>query len=432
MSDTTSIKQRFFSSLKRGTGEAYLIQKDNPNIDFSSLILKGATTNFAYDNQAEGSRADYIYQLIQKSKRKERIINAVLRKMEFEKDDLHGLDQMCDLAVIFYKNGNVKAKTALYNRFEKNNLDEFEFCGQEQIIKIDGINGILKVAEVVGESLFENPDDFEDSWIIDDFQKQNKTLDVYDELKKASQNNKFIKAYYDYILKNKWKKYRGKKIKQFTYELVKEKMQSGRLVFLSSDRINELTDDEVDKLANEFLAEKNNHKRELYLRFFSSRKFPFDYNPIFQIALGENPKNTRLVEYALESLKYFSSTEIRELALEKIKKVKNPCDYLNLLVSNYKSGDWEVLTEIVNRSDNFEFIHSIVFGFIDIYKANPTTECREPLETIYKKMNCGLHREDILEILMDNNVLSDEIFKEIQFDSYFKVRKLYRQKKNGR
>jgi hypothetical protein len=432
MSDTTNIKRQFLNSLKRGTGEAFLIQKNNPNIDFSSSIIKGATTNFAYDNQAEGSRADYIYQFIKQSKHKEKIIKAVLKKLQFEKNDLHGLDQMCDLAVIFYKDGNVEAKTALCNRFEKNNFEEYEFCGQEQLMKIDGIHGVLKVAEVIGKTLFENPDDYEDSWRIDDFQKQNKTLDVYDELKKASQNNKFVNAYYDSILKNKWKKYRRKKIKQFTYELIKEKMESGRLIFLSSDRTNELTDNEVEKLANEFLAEKNNQKKELYLRFFSSRKFPFDNNTILKIASGKNPKNTRLVEYALESLKYFSSTEIRELALEKIKVVKNPSDYLNLLVSNYKSGDCKVLTEIANRSDNFDFIHSIVFGFIDIFKANPTTECKEPLELIYKKMNCGLHREDILEILIDNNVLSDEIFKEIQFDSYDKVRKLYRQNKNGR
>ena len=432
MSDTTSIKQRFFSSLKRGTGEAYLIQKDNSNIDFSSLILKGTTTNFAYDNQAEGSRADYIYQLIQKSKHKEKIISTFLTKLQFEKNDLHGLDQMCDLAVHFYKDGNIAAKTALYNRFEKNNLEEYEFCGQEQLMKIDGINGVLKVAEVVGKTLFENPDDYEDSWRIDDFQKQNKSLDVYDELKKASQNNKFVKTYYDSILKNKWIKPRRGKIKRFTYELIKDKMENGKFYLLASERNNELTDSEVDKLANEFLVEKSNQRKELYLRFFSSRKFPFDCESIFQIAKGKNPRNTRLVEYAVESLKYFSSTEIRKLALEKIKVVKNPCDYLNLLIANYKNGDNEILTELANRSDNFDFVHSIVFGFINIYKANPTIECKEPLESIYRKMNCGLHREDILEILIDNNVLSDEIYKEMQFDSYGKIRTLYRQKKNGR
>lgn len=105
---------------------------------------------------------------------------------------------------------------------------------------------------------------------------------------------------------------------------------------------------------------------------------------------------------------------------------------MNLLVSNYENGDHKLLTEIASRSDDFDFIHSIVFGFIDIYEANSTKDCKEPLEVIYNKMNCGIHRKDIIKILLDNNVLSDKIFAELEFDSYDTVRKIYRQNKNGR
>lgn len=432
MNDTANIKRQFFDSLKRGTGEAYILLKENRDIDFSDLIIKGAIKNYSYDNQSEGSRADYIYRLIRNSKQKDKIIKSVLTKLVSEKNDYYGLDQMCDLAVKFYKAGHLEAKTALYNRFEKNSLEDYEFCGQDQLMEIDGINGILKVAEIVGKTLFENPDDYEESWRIDYFQKRHKSIDIYAELKKASNKSEYIKAYYDSIIKNKWTLPRRRKIKRFTYELIKESIENKRYGFLSSKRNNELTENEVEKLANEFLAEKDNIKKERYLRFFSSRKFPFDYKPIFLIASGKNPKKTRMVEYAVESLKHFSAKEIRQLALEKLSTEKNPCDYLDLLVSNYQKGDYKLLTEIANRSDDYEFIHSIVFGFIDIYEANATKECKEPLETIYNKMNCGLHRKDIVKILLDNKVLSDKIFAELEFDSDDSVRKLYRQNKNSR
>ena len=82
MSDhSTDIKRQFSNSLKRGTGEAYLILQDNPNIDFSDSIIKGAITNYAYDQQSEGSRAVYIYQFIKKVKQKDKIIKAVLTKL---------------------------------------------------------------------------------------------------------------------------------------------------------------------------------------------------------------------------------------------------------------------------------------------------------------------------------------------------------------
>lgn len=432
MNDTANIKRQFFDSLKRGTGEAYILLKGNRNIDFSDLIIKEAIKNYSYDNQSEGSRADYIYRLIRYSKQKDKVVKSVLTKLVAEKNDYYGLDQMCDLAVKFYKAGHLEAKTALYDRFEKNSLEDYEFCGQDQLMEIDGINGILKVAEIVGKILFENPDEYEESWRIDYFQKRHKSIDIYSELKKASTKNKYIKAYYDSILKNKWTLPRRRKIKKFTYELIKESIQNKRYGFLSSKRNNELTDEEVEKLAKEFLVEKDNVLKERYLRFFSSRKFPFEYKPIFKIASGKNPKNTRIVEYAVASLKYFSAKEIRQLALEKIITKKNPCDYLNLLVSNYKKGDCKLLTEIVNRSDDYDYIHSIVFGFIDIYESNSTKECKEPLETIYNKMNCGLHRKDIVKILLDNKVLSNKIFAELEFDSDDSIRKLYKKNKNSR
>lgn len=432
MNDTANIKQQFFDSLKRGTGEAYILLKENRHIDFSDLIIKGAIKNYSYDNQSEGSRADYIYRLIRNSKQKDKIVKSILTKLLSEKNDDYGLDQMCDLAVKFYKAGYSEAKQVVYKRFEKNILEDYAFCGTEAMMELHGVEGVLKVAELVGEILIENPDDYESSWRIDDFQKRNKQVEIYKELEKASSTNKFIKAYYNSIIENKWTLPRHRKIKRFTYELVKEKMESKRFGFLSSDRNNELTELEVEKLANEFLTEKDNQKKELYLRFFSARKFPFDYTPIFKIANGRNPKNTRLVEYAIEALKHFKSDEIRQFAIDRIKTKKNPADFLCLLVSNYKKGDFKLLTEVINRSDDYDYIHSIVFGLIDIYQANSTKECKEPLELIYNKMNCGLHRIDIVEILIKNEVLSDKIFEELEFDSDDDIRKIYRRKKNGR
>jgi hypothetical protein len=428
----TDIKRQFFNSLKRGTGEAYLILQDNPNIDFSDIIIKGAITNYAYDQQSEGSRAVYIYQFIKKVKQKDKIIKAVLTKLQVEKKDYWSLDQMCDLAVFFFKARHPEAKKALYNRFEKNALEGYEFCGKNQLMEIDGINGVLKVAEIVGRKILEE-NDSEDSYLIDTFQKKHKDLSVYAELAKASKKNKFIGAYHKSILENKWTFSKRRKFTKFSYELVKEKIESNKFRVISFDRANDLSIEGIEKLASELLAEKNKQKQELYLRFFAKRKFPFDYQPILKIASGKNPAKTRLVEFSVDVLKYFSGKDIRKLALAKLKAEKNPFKYLDLLVSNYKKGDNKLLNEIVNRSGNHDFIHSIGSGYINIYEANETKECREPLETIYKKMNCGLCRKNVIKLLLGNNVLADKIRQEIKFDSNKEVRKLYKLTgKNGK
>ncbi|HTM66286.1 MAG TPA: hypothetical protein VL093_08200 [Flavipsychrobacter sp.] len=428
---TTDIKRQFFDSLKRGTGEAFILLNENPDIDFSKLIIKGAVRNYAYDRQAERSRADYIYRLIKNAKQKDKIVKSVLTRLQSEKEDDYGLDQMCDLAVMFFKAGYTTAKQALFNRFEKNILDDYTFCGTGALMEVAGMEGVLKAAELIGKILHEDPEDYESSWRIDDFQKRHKDIDVYKELAKAATKNEFIKIYYDSIQKNKWALPKGKKTKRYTYELIKKRMDEKKLPFISSKRNSELTADEVEKLADEFLAEKDNERKEMYLRFFSSLKFPYDYEPIFKLAKGRNPKNTWLVTFALKALKYFRSDELRAFALEQIKKRKNPEDYLILLVSNYKKEDYKLLTEVASRSNSYDFIHSIVSDFINIYEANPTKECKEPLELIYNKMNCGIHRRHIVRILIANDVLSQRTLKELEFDSDEGVRNLFQEKKNS-
>ncbi len=395
MSDTQLIQQQFFHSLKLGTGEAYLILKQNLNIDFSNLIIKGATTTFTYDRQFEGSRASYIFRLIQKSKQREKIIKAVLKKLKTQKHDYYGLDQLCDLAVFFYKSGYREAKTVLYDRFEKGSLADFILCGQSQVMEVGGIEGVLKVAEAIGKDLLADPEDYEDSWRIDEFQKKHKSISVYTVLEQASQNNPAIKTYYDSILKHKRTVYRRKKQSRFTYETLKERMEKN-IFYVSKENASQLSTEEVEKLATELLNETDPKQQELYLHFFTERKFPFDFNYLLKIATSKPRKKTRLTNLALESLKHFRADEIRQLALEKLGTAKNPAHYLYLLVSNYQNGDYQLLCEVANRSDDYDYIHSLVSGFIEIYRNNPTTECKEPLELIYNKMNCGIHRKSIV------------------------------------
>ena len=75
MTNNKTIKQRFQSSIRRGTGEAHLIMQQNPTVDFSTDIIKASLTNYAYDGQSEGSRDLYLSELIALSKQHDKILN---------------------------------------------------------------------------------------------------------------------------------------------------------------------------------------------------------------------------------------------------------------------------------------------------------------------------------------------------------------------
>lgn len=119
MTDNKLIKQKFRSSIKRGTGEAHLIMQNNPTVDFSSDIIKASLKNYAYDGQSEGSRALYLSELIELSKQKDKIRQAILSGLATERQDTWALVQLFDLATIFAKQGHKDAKRAIYKRFFK-------------------------------------------------------------------------------------------------------------------------------------------------------------------------------------------------------------------------------------------------------------------------------------------------------------------------
>lgn len=419
-----NIKQKFRSAIKRGTGEAHILIKENPTVDFSKEIIEAALFNFAYDAQSEGSRDFYIAELINLSGQKEKILPVIYDALETESNDDWSTEQIFDIAAIFAKEGDERAKKAVYESYYKYAMDGADWAGQEAIVEIDGLKGLLYVAETKGKYLMNNPENWEDSFFVDYFQEQNPLIDAYSELRKAAEKNTFVKKYLETIEEHKFSV--KEQVKQkFDYEYIKQKIDDKKNTHIYSFAINKLPKGDVKKLADDFLKELNRSKQLKYLCVFARVKFPYNYQPILELAKSKSSKKDRLIYFAVEALQFFKAKDIRQFAIEKLSSTDEPDTYTNLLIGNYKKGDWKLLKSIAEKYKNDEIIHSLGASYVDIYEANPTKECKEPLETIYDKMNCGLHRTDLVKILIENNVLSDKIRIEIQFDCNEETRKLY-------
>ncbi|MBK6610105.1 MAG: hypothetical protein IT272_09220 [Chitinophagales bacterium] len=422
MTYTADIKRQFFNSLKRGTGEAYLIAKNNPTIDFSNQIIKGALNIFAYDGQCEGNRAQYIYDIISVSKKKDKIRKAILQGLATEKNDTWNLTHLFALAKLFAERNDTEAKRAIYDRFLTNPIEGSDWVGAYEILELDGLNGLFYVAEKFGKHIEQNPDDWQDDWIITHFQEENKSIKVYEELKKKAKTNKFIRIYLDNIKRTKSSQKRHKtkptKYKDIIDEVINSKPR------ISFVRKRKLFHEEVNQVAKQLINEADKVNIEKLLDIFDFYKFPYDNQIILDFAKQKRTSKNRIVENAVEALKHLKSKDIRDFAIDKIKNSKNPIDFLEILTSNYKSGDFKLLSEIADNTNNEHKIEQLAGTYTDIFKANQTKECKQPLEILYNKMNCAIHRKGIVEILIKNKVLSDKIKSEILFDSDLETRNL--------
>ena len=185
-----------------------------------------------------------------------------------------------------------------------------------------------------------------------------------------------------------------------------------------------MTKDEVNQIAKRLIIETEKSNIERLLEVFDFHKFPYDSQIILDLAKQKPTSKNRIVEYAINALKHLKSKDIRIFAIDKIQNTKNPTAYLEILISNYNSGDYKLLNEIANKTNNEHKIERLAEIYTNIYTTNKTEKCKTPLEALYNKMNCAIHRNGIVEILIENNVLSDKIKEEIKFDCDLATRQL--------
>lgn len=420
-----NLKQKFRSAIKRGTGETHNIIKENPLVDFSKDILKACLFNYAYDVQSEGGREVYLAELINLCAQKSEILSTIYKSLGDKTNDDWSIEQLFDLAAIFAREGDEKAKKAIWENYYKHAMDDADWAGRDAVIDVFSLDGLKYIAETTGKMLKKFSDKWEDSFLVDYFQKENPSIDVYDELRKEAEDNPHIKKYLDEIEQRKFSFYnpKEKKEEKYDYQYVKDRFKN-KYLGIGPRVFEKLSKKDIKKLADEFLQETDSSRQEKYLRIFAHVKFPYDYQPILQLAKMKSSKKNRIVYLAVEALQFFRAKDIRQFAVEKLSSTDKPEIYTNLLIGNYKKDDWKLLKSIAEKYKNPDKIHEIGASLIDIYEANQTKECREPLEVIYNKMNCGLHRTDLVKILIENDVLSDKIRREIQFDCNEETRKL--------
>lgn len=415
MTDNKIIKRRFRSSIKRGTGEAHLIMQNNPTVDFSSDIIKASLKNYAYDGQSEGSRVLYISELIGLSKQQDKIRQAILIGLATERSDTWALVQLFDLATVFAKQGHKDAKRAIYKRFFKKIINGSDWCGYDSIIALDGLDGLKYIASTIGKTLVKNPGDWQDDMIIRHFQDENPNLDAKKELEKASIDDKYIRIYLDNIQRTEAKR-ENYQPPVFNLDTLRERIENSKFIYIPPSFTKSLSDKEKEIIADELLAEKDKLRIGKYLSIFSRIKFPYDYKVLLKYAKTRVNNNNRIAEWAVESLKFFSGDDIRQFALDKLKSTKSPSTFTKLLINNYRQGDSVLLKSIADKCKSDNSVHNLVYSYVDIFKVNKTKDCKEPLEAIYDKLTCGIHRADIIRILIENNVLSSQIESEIKYD----------------
>lgn len=430
MTNASGLKSAFWHSIKLGTGRAYLLARANPKVDFSAFIIRGALKNFAYDGQAESNRAHYLYGLYALSTQQARIRRAVLAGLAKEQDDTWSLTQLFALALRFAQDGDAAARRALYRRFLTRPIRGSDWAGAQELMQLDGLDGLTYIARKFGRKLAKNPRDWQDDHLIQSFQEKHPDIDAWEALRLLAEQDADVRRYLQAIAATLAKQAARQRPASIgepdLMEMLGKPRKVNRSFLRSSLRRRTIEHSELARIANRLLTEKSKDVQENLLHLFACVKFPLDYQVILAFARQKPTGENRIVEFALEALTHFNAPEIRAFALQKLLSTTRPAQYTDILLSNYQAGDAALLTALVGRIHQEHRIEQLACSYTEIYQANKTPECAAPLLALYQKMTCGIHRNMVIELLIENNVLPDWLNEELPFDSYAKTRLLQR------
>ena len=102
------------------------------------------------------NRATYVFELIKLSKQKEIIRQKILQGLLSEMEDTWAADQLFQLAFLFAKEGDTEFREAIYKRYAETTIDNSRWLGEDVILELDGLEGLLFIAESKGQIIKEN------------------------------------------------------------------------------------------------------------------------------------------------------------------------------------------------------------------------------------------------------------------------------------
>jgi hypothetical protein len=441
--DLPLTREQFRSALQKGHGRALMHAQGFGVTGMEDLVVEACRHNQAYDPQCEGDRADWMTEIIEASGAEERVVPQALEGLQVATGDnrFWDLNQLCRLARIFAGRGREDARRALYGAFQKD-PDTMDLIGGEEIVDLDGADGLIHLADRMGSWLIDQPDlaldDRPVQW-FDDRHGEGAGIRV---LEACGYNNELVAVYLRHMLQSsdqnpeahstrrldqirlrpdagddhvsRMKSYSAEDI---IHEIQTTDPESNRYWFSSWGR--HATEDQLLAITAKMFTEENAGRLVKYLRVFLRRELPqFDAR---LIPLAQHP-NADVRWTAIRVLANHEHPGVRELAIARIQAGLVSEGELQLLRRNYRAGDHLLVANVFQVPEDQENLHDLVLDLAKVYETNQLPEARQSMLFVYEHSPCGNCRSTAVEVLLRTDQAPEWLIRECAFDSNTIVR----------
>lgn len=420
--------------LKLGRGRAYLLVKDHYDPSFRDPILHACLQNLAYDRQLEGTRGWYMYTIIHATNDfafyRDAIYSALL-KLTAETED-YDIQHIFRLAANIAEDDDTEMREAIIQKFLA--MPALGgFTAGEEIIRLDGIDGFIYVAELLSEQMRQHGLDFivgEHTYSADIglfFALQDGIGE--EEAKAAVETLRTERPSITPILDaiDQWRRpaisQKRKKSKPRPYAEIKQMIESPNPDREFTYRFwgKKATEDDITQAAQDLLIQSDPVRLRDYLRIFWERPFPLD--PAALITLAQHTDWDVAIR-AIIALEKIEHPSVRAFALESIERGYSVGRMVGLLQqgSNYQESDWAIIENLTRQVNDEDDFHWLGFAVREVFEQHPTPLAIPTLLNLYRNGPCGNCREAFVDSLVQLEAIPDWLREEAEYDSYSYVR----------
>jgi hypothetical protein len=413
-------ENEFRRLLHLGLGRAILYAKEHDVQTFRDVILDACLHCYAYDAQIEGTRADYMLELVSLIPNKEFFYDAVIKALPGAGDDRDTAQRFRFAACLAF-DGNELAKRAMYSNYEPGPR-RGEGIGIN-FVQMDGIEGLLFVAEKIGALLMVKPEGVDVGWLlsysIDKFDEQ----ETWEALQKAGAQNPRVEAYRLEAKARRDRRHKSGISIDATYEELKPKLTEMGFTWITSWG-ERASDADAERAAHGLVAACNPKDQHAHLRIFERRRFPLDIQILLRLV---EVVQGRVGFAAVKALAQITHPAVRDLAFRLVDtRAPGRMDAIELLAKNFQPGDHAVALGWFKAEQDLEVRHSMGMDLTDFWKQHPEDESEVPmLRDLYELGPCSYCRKWTVERLIERNALAEEMRAECAFDANDEIRELF-------
>jgi hypothetical protein len=420
--------KEFESAVGLGLGRAVLHLLDHDARPYREIILDACLHNKAYDPQVEGGRAAYALELVHASGDLALYADAVIRSLVEEADD-RDTSQRFQIARLLAQNGNQSARQAMHSAFQAKTMSDNEVAAE--FIELDGLTGLIFVVRRIGELLTQNPERWQDDYLL------SVTSDIYGKeaveatLKNAAETDTNIKAYLNAVEENRTLRELNQRPDptSLTYGDVRSLIEANKAGGILHVWAKTASESDLVPAAHDLIKETDTRKLTLYLRLFSKRNFPLELDHLFRLVeLPDGP----VPRHALRVLANLEHESIRSLAFSLVETRSSLRDYaIDLLVNNFHDGDHAIIEAWCDAELDLGTLNAFDRSLRDFFAAHPSPgDEGRLLRKLYEREPCAHCRSSVVERLLALGALPETLRRECEYDSYADTRELVKHRNN--